>query len=280
MSTEWGAIERYSEADWMLGSVIERTDIADAEFRFYDKTIEYNQDEYKQNTCTVYAAMWAYSDLRWIEIPFEKRKEIIDLAIDGWLDVNEWWRLHKAVKLVADYFWDVSYARIILGSEDENMARNKWYTIISWYKWNREYNLDRDDDWIVQKNERWEPTYWHAPRFVALEEVADNYKKRATNIYRLPELEKKIEWGNMFRYGYFYFNKISMSPIVNLPMHISPDSVRTPARKEIVVAREQEATVWLQKWNQLSYSEYMADNEYDEWDVISRMLIDLKTIRG
>lgn len=277
---EWGAIERYSEADRVLWGLINREDIPTPEYTFWDNEIQYNQDEYKSNTCTMYQAFWAWSDLTGEEISLEDRRNMIDLAIEQGLDVSVGWYVHRAVKLVADYMWEVSYVRVPVDSFDYYRALDMWFSLMEWYKGNREYISDRDNNWVVEINDWWDSTYWHARRASWVDSRIDNYLGRDTNIYKLPELDTKIDSWNIFTYAYFYFDKIEMPPITNLPPHISPDDVASPQRREIVIARENEGSQRLRDWNELNYSVYTADTPIDETDAITRMIVDLYMIRN
>lgn len=275
---EWGAIERYWEADWVLWGVVDREQIANPQFRFQDKEVQYNQDEYKSNTCTVYQAMGAYSDLRGKEIPLIQRKELVDLAIEWGLDVDEGWYLDSAVKLVAKYFWDVSWARVKTGSPDYAIAKNKWFSLMEWYGGNRTYNRDRDDNGVVDTNDWGTRSYWHARRSTSTDTRVDNYSIRPTNVYRLPELGEKIKSGNIFVYSYFYFDKIEL-PMVELPKHITDKEVRTGDQKDIIKARETEMWVTLANWGKLLYTNYYSVDPRDYPQILARMLNDLQEFR-
>jgi hypothetical protein len=58
------------------------------------------------------------------------------------------------------------------------------------------------------------------------------------------------------------------------------DAVSTPARKQIVVAWESEASKFLNEWGELLYTYYEGGNGVDEADAIVRMLNDLSMIRS
>lgn len=282
---EWGIIdEQYSEADWIMWGIIDWSDIAKPTNKFSTKRIQYNQDEYQKNTCTIYASIWAYSSLRAREINLETRKNIVDNAIELWLDVSIGRYVNYAVKCVADYFEDVSYARVKVGSEDFRKALELWFDMVGGYSGNSIYNKDRDDDIIVQWNDRGKKTYSHCIRHT-IEDISiakkwdtyivDNYKTRKSNVYTFAELEEKIKNGNIFTRCYFYFDKFT--PIMaNLPKHISKEEATTPEARDIVVARENEISVRLEKsyWNKDKlYANYLWD------EAISKMLIDLKLVR-
>lgn len=283
MFEEWGALEQYSERDWIVWWMVNREDIWYPKFVYEDKRIQYDQNEYKRNTCTVYACMWAYSDNFWFEIPFPIRKEIVELAIEEWLDTSIWWYLHKAVALCWDYL-NVSRARVTAWSEDFREALNRGFTLVYWYRWNATYNKDKNDDAIVQSNDRWETTYWHAPRLISakvIDEVVvvDNYETREINIYTLPEYSEKIKNWEMFRNAYFYFDEYT-PPMSILPEHMWPEEFDTELQKETVKAWESEMQKHISNGWELLYSRYASDDSRDKNQILSRYLNDLQNFRG
>ena len=265
---EGGAFERYGEWDRVMGSVIDWDDIPQAPNQYTN--IQYDQNEFERNTCTVYMAMWAYSDLTGKEIPKEKRKEIVYKAIEIWLDTSYGRWVNAAVKLVADMMGGVSYVSCIVDSSDYWEAIKRWYSMMSWYGGNAVYNVDRDDDGVVDTNTRGKASYNHAVRYNQRDlQVVDNYSRRETNVYRLPELEKKNHSWQMFYNAYFYIPKYNM-PMSNLPAHKS--EWVTPSTLQ---ARETEVSKWIADgWDQSKlWRDYTTD------DTNEKMLIDLKNIR-
>ena len=280
---EWGAIERNPENDWKLWGIVNRESIDPPEYTWMDNKFVYDQDEYKSNTCTVYQAIWAYSDFKGYYVPYEERKELVDLAIWGWLDTSIGWYLYKAVDLVRNYYEDISSVSVIFGSEDYWKAIDMWFSMMDWYKGNREYNDDRDDDKVVQSNNWGATTYWHALRGTdfGIEDTVkkvDNYKWRDSNVYSLPTVSKKIESGNMFVYSYFYFNKIE-PPMAELPPHIIPDRFVTTDSYEIAKARETEMQAHINNGWKLLYSNYNTTDIRDFPQVLARYLNDLQEFR-
>lgn len=282
MIEEGGCLERYSEQDWVVGGIINWSDIPYPDFVYDDNQYQYNQNEYKRNTCTVYASMGAYSDNFWEEVTLTERKELVDLAIEQWLDTSIGRYIHKAVALVGSYF-DVSYARVDANSEDFWEALMRWFTLVYWYRGNREYNDDRDDDWVVQSNDWWNTTYWHAPRLIVARVVdnvviVDNYEQRASNVYSWTEYTEKMKNWKMFRYGYFYFDKYT-PPMNDLPKHLWPEEYDTTLQKDTVKAREREMQVHLANGGKLLWSVYYSDDPRDKEGIHSRYLDDLRGVR-
>lgn len=266
--TEWWALERYSESDWIMWSSVNWSDVP----TITPTLIQYNQDEYEQNTCTVYAAMGAWSAVTGKEIEADKRKEIVQEAIKRWLDTSIWWRVHSAVKLVYDMMWEVSFVSVPVWSDDYFEAIKRGYHLVAWYNGNRTYNNDRDNNGVVEINNWGKTSYWHCIRhknYTDLE-VVDNYPARKTNIYQLPNIQEKQKvWGQIFYNAYFYIPKLIID-MSNLPEHI------TTGNTEVIKAWETETS---QRLNNGGDKSKLYRNYIDE-DAITRMLIDIKLIRS
>ena len=274
--SEWWALEMYSESDWRMWGIVKREDVADIEWTL----ILYNQDEYKRNTCTLYASMSAWSYTTGIEIPLEKRKEIVDKAIVLWLDTSIWRRVNKAVKLIADEMWLVSYVSVPMWSDDYWEGVKKWYRMIWWYGGNATYNKDRDNNNRVELNKRGKQSYAHC---IWLQDnldhkVVDNYNKRPSNIYEFPNLQAKIkESWQMFYNTYFYVSKIII-PMDNLPKHDTNFS--TPLRLEVLKSWKAELSVHINNGWKPTYDVYTFDNPTDETDIIGKMQTELAFLRN
>jgi len=277
---EYGGViaEAYSESDWTMWWVINRDDIAPPSHTFSENQIQYNQNEYRKNGCTIYASMWAYSDLTGYEFTLQERKDLYDLAVEQGLDPSFWWYVHKWFDLIRTFKEDVSYARVRIWSDDYRKALKLWFSLVTWYGWNRTYNKDRDDNRIVESNDRWDPSYHHAIRHTLVDDklnIPDNYLWRGSNVYAFPELEEKQKSWELFARWYFYFKKIDIH-MANLPKHITRDQAPDSQTREIIIARENEISAWIEKWGDTN-SLYV---DYTGPHAITRMLIDLKWVRS
>ena len=255
-----------------MGSTIDRDQVP----TITSKVVQYNQDEYKTNTCTVYAAMWSWTATTGIEIPKAKRIEIVDEAIKRWLDINIWRWVHSAVKLVYDMMWEVSFVSVSTWSDDYFEALKRGYHLVAWYNGNRIYNTDRDNNGIVEINNRGKTSYWHCIRHTNYDtRVVDNYPARKTNLYELPNIQQKMKvWWQIFYNTYFYIPKIII-PMNNLPAHKTADQVTSQDDKAIITAWENEVSKWLTDWG--DKSKLWRDYTWDR--AVDRMLIDLWYIR-
>jgi len=193
----------------------------------------------------------------------------------------------KAVDLVRRRMGDVSSARVLVGSEDYFKALLMGFTLITGYGGNRVYNQDRDNNGILEINQRGKATYHHAIPHTVIDDkgtqgVVDSssISRPKTNVYANPEINKKVdESGNYFSRAYFYFKKIDLT-MANLPKHLTRDDVLTPAQQQTVIAWENEASKHLADGGKLSFTDYRTDNVADHPLILAKMVVDLDRIRN
>jgi hypothetical protein len=283
---EYGGLiaDQPRESDWRVGSAIDWEGIAPPHTTWRDHKHVYDQDRIGPNSCTLATACWCYTDATGVVFDYETLqawyKEATELPHRP-LDptVGRW--VGDAFAFVGKKQWDMSRAMLKLGSDDYYRALEKGFSLSTGYGWNRAYNIDRNDDSIVQSNDRWSANYHHCIRHVVTDQennvlIPDNYPKRASNVYRNPEIDKKIqESGNYFTRWYFYFQKTTL-PMATLPVHLSKDKANSPETREIIIARENEISAWLEKGGDPAqlYKNYTWEH------AITRMLIDLKWVRS
>jgi hypothetical protein len=283
---EYGGLiaDQPRESDWRVGSVIDGESIAPPHTTWRDHKHVYDQDRIGPNSCTLATACGCYTDATgvvfdyetlqtWYKEATELPHRPLDPAVGRWVG--------DAFVFVGKKQGDMSRAMVKLWSPDYYIALDKWFSLSTGYGWNRAYNLDRNEDSIVQKNNRWSASYHHCIRHVLTDEkktilIPDNYPKRASNVYRNPEIDKKIqESGNYFTRWYFYFQKITL-PMAKLPVHLSKEEATSPETREIIIARENEISAWLDQGGDPAqlYKDYTWEH------AITRMLIDLKWVRS
>lgn len=283
---EYGGVinEQLKESDWRVWSVINWDDIDPPRTTWREHKHVYDQDRIGLNSCTLATACGCYTDATGIVLDYEMLQERYREATQlphRALDPERGWRVGDAFEFVGRKQGDMSRAYVKLGSPDYYLALEKWFSLSTGYGWNRTYNIDRNEDSVVQKNHRGSASYHHCIRHVVTDEtnnvlIPDNYPKRASNVYRNPEIHKKIEEsGNYFTRWYFYFQKNSLL-MANLPQHISRDEVTSPETREIIIARETEISAWLNNGGDPAklYKNYTWSH------AITRMLIDLKWVRS
>ena len=268
------AIEVYGEADWKLGSIPE---LVKAPHTFFEQQIQYNQLDTWATDCTLYWSMWAVSDLTWKVWTLEERKEIHELALDEWLDPASGRWLHKAVDLIRRNSSNISSLRVEMNSKDLWDVLELWYSVITWYKWNRQYSDDVDDNCIVETAEIWKSTYWHCLRVTKVKDkiyVIDNYFwRKVCNVYRHAVFQEQIDNWVFFYNWYIYFETIPM-PINLLPLHIKAGD--NPDYYNEILAREKECWDAWDEWFRPIFSNYI------DWlasKINVKMNIDLMLVR-
>ena len=212
MNVSNSAIETYDDRDYLLGGEVV---LDDPKHTYWDNKIEYHQPDTHKNSCTVHAAMGAYSDLTGHIFSLDERKDMWDMAIERGADPSIGWHLNMATKLVSDVVKDVDYWRVKVATEDFFKALDQGYTVICGYRGNAEYNKDRNDgtldDLIFGTS-----TYGHAVRIVKAQDyyeiIVDNYSKGwFTNTYKIERehLDDLVANGVFFQNGYVFELKVN-----------------------------------------------------------------------
>lgn len=221
MESYYGVIgEQYDNRDYLIGDgiVIPRAPKGTDSFLLNGAT-QYNQKEVSQVSCTIHAAMGAYSDLTGFKFQIEERDEIWKEAIERGADPKVGWYIHSAVKLVADWVNEncsdkVSYYRVRLGTFEHSAVMRLGYSVIGGFRGNKLYQTDREDNGIIDNLEIGETTFGHALRWNyskgdEYDRIVDNYPYRNTNLYLIPSANWKTLVKNrvFFENGYVYLLK-------------------------------------------------------------------------
>ena len=184
---------------------------------------EYNQKKWSWGrvSCTIFAAMWMYSDLTNYEFSEKEAKEIDDSSYNNpeYTHIRtrgHWWYVKDAVDCVRKYvngredlvkkYWKVASYRI--SKYDDDIIEDcidKLYTI----DWNMcptaEYITDYTADWMLDGTKFWYNTNWHSLCVIKKDgqrSVKDNYKGSKYNIYWLKNKLSQIT--NFWTYFYVY----------------------------------------------------------------------------
>lgn len=283
---EYGGVidEQIRESDRRMWSIVDWSNIADPRFTWHDKKHVYEQDRIGRNSCTLATACGCYTDATGYVFSYEEMqwfyKEATELEHRPLNPERGWW-VWDAFAFVWKKRGGVSRAMCRLWSADYYIAKKKGFSLSTGYGGNRVYNTDVKEDSILQSNKWGKASYHHCIRHVRTEQkqeviIPDNYPKRSSNIYRNPEIDKKIEEsGNYFARWYFYFTKISLL-MAKLPKHTSRNEASDPQTREIIIARENEISAWVNQGGDISklYVDYTWPH------AITRMLIDLKWVRS
>ena len=207
----WGAYEQENEEDWQFwedtpGPAISIEDLPELT---EVSQIEYHQTrERGENTCTIVASAWAVWDL--IHKRFDAIARADTVATADGFDPLRWRYTDKAVKHVQNKTKEhlneiVYYHKFPSKRRDiREKLTAKWYRIVTWYKWNADYNRDRDDDGVVNKTHS-PTTYSHLVRFRSLKTIIDNYFWRRTNVYDNETVDSMIQKWLLHNRAYVYY---------------------------------------------------------------------------
>lgn len=206
----YGAIaEQSKETDYQLGGDL---NLPKAKKQFSNDKIQYNQKEVSAYSCTVHAAMGAYSDLTGYVFPLEERKALWKKAIQLGADPNVGWYINSAVDLVRKP--DVYSFRVEVGSDNFFKALDNGYSAVAGFRGNKAYENDKNLDGILDKITFGKTTYGHSIRIVQSEQdvfdlVVDNYKGITFNVYKInrENFKKLIANGVFFVSAYVYVDK-------------------------------------------------------------------------
>ena len=183
---------------------------------------EYNQakQDWSKNSCTIFAALWMYSDLTNYQFSLAEIKEVDDTSYNNpnydhirvpW----KWWYVKDAVDhvrkyvngrkdLVEKYGKVASYRISKYDDEIVEDTLNLLYTIDGNYCPTSAYNNDRADGMLDWTDFGYN-TNWHSVDIISNEwqrSVKDSYKGRKFNIYWLKNKLSQIS--NFWPYFYVY----------------------------------------------------------------------------
>lgn len=204
------AIDWVSETDWIMWEVVDPNELPKLTRNFDTAKIQYNQGKWwSNNWCTVFAAMWAVSDLTWIVWSEAQMKDVYNTAVKEWLDPKVWWFTHKAVDLVRKKAkellgLEINYATFEMSDAKLlNSLADKWYSVVGWFKWNSNYNKDKNEDWIVTNIHK-PTTYWHAIRRF-WKRIIDNYFWIKWNVYTNDLVQEMLKAWTLHTWWFVYF---------------------------------------------------------------------------
>ena len=274
------------ESDWILWRTITVDDLPDAPTNFRKNKRQVNQNDIAPNICTITSSFWCVADVTGYE-PTDA--DILEVR-SRWLnhpthpfDPNVWWYVHLSVDEVRKYcdeVWiELSTLWFLIWSREHEIALEKWYSVTTWHSANRQYNIDRDDDWIVSVWWIHNPvTYWHSNRQSRKENESrlmkvDSYFPRKTNIYELANQEEMLEAWRQFKRWFIFFPKYIMDT-KDLPIHVLRDQVTDADDRDIIIAWETELSIAMKKWVKPIYSNYQWKN------AITRMIFELGMLRS
>lgn len=191
--------------------------------------------------------MWAVSDGFGIVFSDADMKELYYEATTGsayngdWLDPAVWRKISNATDLVRRYansIYDLNISSMSVNMlSDDFVLLSKDFTVATWYKGNKSYNDDKEEDGSIDNWHYGNPTYGHAIR-VVWKSIVDNYAWLLKhNVYTNEKLKEMKQDGHLFRTWFIFFPKYEM-PQITLPPHVTRDQAKDPDDKAIIIERE------------------------------------------
>ncbi len=201
--------DTYKEGDYQLAGGV--TTLQQAEHSYWENKIQYNQLRVSPVSCTLMAAIGAYSDLTGERVELSTLQELWAEALRRGAKPDWGWYIHEAVDLVRQHFGGLNSFRVEVGSDEFFEAMDKKYSIIGGFRGNALYNQDVKDG-ILHKIEFGQTTYGHAIRMTKGNNdiyrlTVDNYAgHNDVNTYRIRKKDFKglIDNNVFFRSGYVF----------------------------------------------------------------------------
>jgi len=187
-----------SNEDWILGADIDISKLPKLDKVYY----YYNQwtllGGKLRSFCTVMSPIQVLSSQFNYELDENDFEDLREFArMEYWYEEWKGNYIKTGVECAVDR-WNttfpedrVIYLRVNVLDPLVEEVWEKWYGVCGGYKWDRSYNLDRDDNAVVNGVDFWF-TYGHAvPLYKDTDgiQVHDSYKGRPTNVYGIENLE-------------------------------------------------------------------------------------------
>jgi len=186
---------------------------------YFLKKTHYQQTEVSSVSCTVHAAMGAFTDQTGNVFDLPNRQAVWNIALAGGADPLVGWSVAKAVDVVRKYantLWGLKMMsfRVEVGSKEFFQALDQGYSIVTGFNGSTAYEVDRRDG-ILDKVVFGRTLYGHSVRICKDMDgnftlVVDNYPKTSKwNNYKIDRshFDKLIANNVFFRGGYVFVLK-------------------------------------------------------------------------
>lgn len=186
---------------------------------YFQKQTRYQQTEVSGVSCTVHAAMGAYTDQTGNVFDLPHRQAVWSIALSEGADPLVGWSVSKAVDVVRKYantLWGLNMMsfRVDVGSPEFYQALDQGYSVVTGFNGSTAYEVDRRDgvlDGVVFGRTQ----YGHSVRVCKNTDgnftlVVDNYPSTSKwNTYKIDRshFDKLIENNVFFIGGYVYVFK-------------------------------------------------------------------------
>lgn len=238
----WWNDDQVSDKDWIVAWQWEFPLIEQDNIRY-----AYNQYKRKSDnkSCTLFSsatALWNVVNYKYTNDDFDRlNKE----SYKRWRVKWKWRRLYKWIDLVRDDWNERNPDNQVISFRCESLSHtfweaiNKWYNLVTTFRWDSKYSKDKKDgilDWV-----KFWSTYWHAICIGGYDNsiyTRDSQEWYKPNSYHLKHYNKLIE-NNVYSKNCYYFveekrmektkemiefeNKLLMRKKINLHMKQATD---------------------------------------------------------
>lgn len=162
-----------------------------------DMRFDYNQGKqaWSKKSCTIFAAIWAISDLWNYKFPLSEIKEYDDLSYEWWRVEGKWWSTKKAIEMSCKK-WNADHPDMpvvfysIRSSDDEKVMRiiQKNYDFNISFNYTLDYCKDLNENHEIDRAEKWKTIVSHAVVQILKDwckQVKDNYAWSAEQYYKV-----------------------------------------------------------------------------------------------
>lgn len=200
--------------NWTDWTIINWEKLLKPQFNYNDLKHTYRQSEVSKSSCSIHWILWVLANNFNKTISLWQRKDIWAEAIKRGASEEWWWRFHKAIKLVQEYFSenkDLDFKYFTVPTSEILPYLDKWFSVYWGVKIKEWYNADKLADWFLWDVESyWEDRFWHAIFFQKFSDwnywYVDNYFDERTNKSKTKYNEVRFRDFNDLLEKWIFFN--------------------------------------------------------------------------
>lgn len=181
---------------------------------------DYNQGKqtWSKKSCTIFAAIWAISDLWNYKFPLSEIKEYDDLSYEWWRVEGKWWQTKKAIEMSCKK-WNADHPDMpvifySVKSWDDNkvnkiLAKNYDFNIS--FNYTLDYCKDLNENHEIDRAEKWKTIVSHAVVQILKDwrkQVKDNYAWSAEQYYKVNVSNWDLSNSGILHYWWYVILKV------------------------------------------------------------------------
>lgn len=187
-----------------------------------DMRFDYNQwqQSWSKKSCTIFAAIWAISDLWNYRFPLSEIKEYDELSYECWRVEWKGWYTKKAIEMACKK-WNKDHPDMpvvyysVLASDDNKVNRiiDKNYDFNISFNYTKDYVLDLNENMEIDRAEKNTKTLvWHAVCQIKKDwckQVKDNYAWSKSQYYKVNVSNKDLSNAWILHYRWYVILKVA-----------------------------------------------------------------------